>query len=210
MIFVITKMDWQLALVALGVSPVLFVLGRVFGQSLRRQWKEIKGLDSSAMSVVQEVLGAVRVVKAFGREEHEHDRFLRQSRKRISGQVRVAFFQGSFDFLVALTLAAGTAAALWIGVTHVRSGVLTVGELFVVMAYLAQLNSPLSALSRLVTDLQSALASAERAFALIDEVPEVVERPGARPLARASGAIAFREVSFSFDGANPVLRGLSF
>src|SRR5436309_1925830 len=134
MIFVITKMDWQLALVALGVSPVLFVLGRVFGQSLRRQWKEIKGLDSSAMSVVQEVLGAVRVVKAFGREEHEHDRFLRQSRKRISGQVRTEFLHNGFDLLVALAIAAGTAAALWIGVAHVQAGVLTLGELLIVMA----------------------------------------------------------------------------
>ncbi len=210
MIVVIARMDWQLALVALGVSPVLFVLARAFGQPLRRQWKEIKRLDSSTMSIVQEVLGAVRVVKAFGREEHEQDRFLLNSRKRISRQVRAAFFQSGFELLVALALAAGTAAALLIGVSHVQSGFLTIGELLVVMAYLAQLNSPLSTLSRLITDLQAALASAERAFALFDEVPEVVEKPGARPLTRASGAITFRDVSFSFDGANPILRDITF
>ena len=76
MIFVIARMDWQLALVALGVSPFLFALSRIFRRPLRRRWKEVKKLDSSAISVVNETLSAIRVVKAFGRETHEHDRFL--------------------------------------------------------------------------------------------------------------------------------------
>jgi ATP-binding cassette, subfamily B, bacterial len=209
MIFVIAKMDWQLALVAMGVSPVLFILTRTFGDPLRRQWKEIRKLDSAAMSVIQEVLGAVRVVKAFGREEHEHDRFLQHSRKRISGQVRAEFFHNGFDLLVALAIAAATAAALWIGVAHVQAGVLTLGELLIVMAYLAQLNSPLSTLSKLAIDLQSAMVCAERVFSLFDEVPEVIESAEARPLERAEGAITFRDVTFSYDGLNPILHGIS-
>jgi ATP-binding cassette subfamily B protein len=160
--------------------------------------------------VVQEALGAVRVVKAFGREDHEHGRFLHHSGKRISGQVRVAFFQGSFELLVAMTTAAGTAAALFLGVTHVRSGDLTLGELLIVMAYMAQFYSPLSALSKLVTDLQSSLVSAERAFSLFDELPEVIERPHPRRLQRASGGITFRNVSFSYDRGHPILHDLSF
>jgi ATP-binding cassette, subfamily B, bacterial len=210
MIVVIARLDWQLAFVALGVAPVLFVLSRAFSQQLRHRWTEIKKLDSSAMSVVQEVLGAVRVVKAFGREEHEHGRFLLHSRKRISRQIQVAFLQGSFELLVGMTTTAGTAAALFIGVMHVRSGALTLGELLVVMAYLAQFYSPLSTVSKLVTDLQSSLVSAERAFSLFDELPEVIERPDARPLQRASGGITFRDVSFSYDGAHPILHDISF
>jgi ATP-binding cassette, subfamily B, bacterial len=210
MVVVIGRMDWQLALVALGVTPILYLLSRTFREPLRLRWQEIKRLDSSAMSVVTEVLGAVRVVKAFGREEHEHARFLRQAAKRISGQVQVAFFQSGFELLVGMTTAAGTAAALVIGVMHVQSGLLTLGSLLIVMAYLAQLYSPLSTLSKLMTDLQAALASAERAFALFDEVPEVVERPDARPLARSTGAVAFHDVCFSYDGATQVLQDVSF
>jgi ATP-binding cassette subfamily B protein len=210
MVIVIARMDWQLALVALAVTPVLYLLSRIFREPLRLRWQDIKRLDSSAMSVVTEVLGAVRVVKAFGREEHEHARFLRQAAKRISGQVQVAFFQSGFELLVGMTTAAGTAAALVIGVMHVQSGLLTLGGLLIVMAYLAQLYSPLSTLSKLVTDLQSAMASAERAFALFDELPEVVERPDARAIGRCAGAIVFDNVSFSYDGATPILQDVSF
>jgi ATP-binding cassette subfamily B protein len=210
MVVVIARIDWQLALVALGVAPVLFLLSRTFREPLRVRWQEIKRLDSSAMSVVTEVLGAVRVVKAFGREDHEHARFLGQAAKRISGQIQVALFQSGFELLVGMTTAAGTAAALVIGVMHVQSGLLTLGSLLIVMAYLGQLYSPLSTLSKLMTDLQSALASAERAFALFDELPEVVECADARPLARGAGAVAFRNVSFSYDGASEVLQNVSF
>jgi ATP-binding cassette, subfamily B, bacterial len=210
MVVVIARIDWQLALVALGVTPVLFCLSRMFREPLRIRWQEIKRLDSSAMSVVQETLGAVRVVKAFGREDHEHARFLRQAAKRISGQIQVAFFQSGFELLVGMTTAAGTAAALFIGVMHVQSGALTLGSLLIVMAYLAQLYSPLNTLSKLMTDLQSAMASAERAFALFDEVPEVVERLDARPLGRCGGAVTFNAVGFSYDGVTPVLKDVSF
>jgi ATP-binding cassette, subfamily B, bacterial len=210
MVVVIARIDWQLALVALGVTPVLFCLSRMFREPLRIRWQEIKRLDSSAMSVVQETLGAVRVVKAFGREDHEHARFLRQAAKRISGQIQVAFFQSGFELLVGMTTAAGTAAALFIGVMHVQSGVLTLGSLLIVMAYLAQLYSPLNTLSKLMTDLQSAMASAERAFALFDEVPEVIERPDARPVGRCGGAVTFNAVGFSYDGVTPVLKDVSF
>ncbi len=210
MIYVTTRMDWQLALVALTVSPILFALTRIFGQRLHKRWKEIKGLDSSAMSIIQEVLSCVRVVKAFGREEYENRRFVGQSQKRMSRQIQAAFFQGSFDLVIGMTMAIGTAAALFVGVLHVRSRILTLGELLIVMTYLAQLYEPLKTLSKKVADLQSGLAGAERVFSLLDELPEVVEQPGARSLLRASGAIAFRNTSFSYDGRTPILRGISF
>jgi len=210
MIYITARLDWQLALVALVICPPLFLLTQTFRPRLRRRWREIKKLDSSAMSVVQEVLSSVRVVKAFGQEDREHGRFVRHSNQRLLEQIRLTFFQGGFDIVVGLTLAVGTAAALFVGALHVRNGALTLGELLVVMAYLAQLYEPLKTLSKKVTELQSGLASAERAFSLLDELPEVIERPNARPLARASGAVSFRGVSFSYEKDLPVLQGISF
>ena len=210
MIYVTARLDWQLALVALGVSPVLFLLARSSSRRLRRRWFELKALQSSAASVVQEVLAAVRVVKAFAREDEEHRRFVHQASQEMQGHIRLASVQGGFDLLVGLTVTTGTAAALVIGALHVTSGVLTLGELLLVTSYLAQLYGPLETISRKVADLQASLTSAERAFALLDEVPDVAERPNARPLTRAAGAVVFRNVSFAFGDGRPILRGISF
>ena len=210
MIFVTAKMDWQLALVALGVSPVLFLWIILFGNRLRDHWERVKGLDSAAFSVVQEVLSSVRVVKAFGREDHEESRFVQRSSRQVRSQVRLAFLQGSFELLVGITIAVGTAVTLWLGVSHVKTGVLTLGELLMVIAYLAQLYEPLKTVARTSTDLQSSLASAGRALSLLDELPDVAERPGARRLARARGAVTFQDVAFAYQQGRPVLREISF
>lgn len=210
MIAVTVFIDWQLALVALSVSPILFVLLRTFGPRLRRSWKEIKKLDSSAMGVVQEVLAAVRVVKAFGREDREHDRFLEHSTRRIQREIDTAALQGAFDVCVGVVMAAGSAATLLIGVQQVRAGTLTLGDLLLVMAYLQQIYKPLKTLSKKTADLQSALASADRAFALLDELPEVAERRDAVRIARARGEVLFLDVSFAYDAGHTVLHRVSF
>jgi ATP-binding cassette subfamily B protein len=109
-----------------------------------------------------------------------------------------------------LTTAAGTAAVLFIGVQHVRAELLTLGQLLMVLTYLAQLYDPLKTISRKAAGIQSYLASAERAFALLDERPDVPEWPHARPVTRAAGAVTFRDVAFAYDAAHPVLHDISF
>jgi ATP-binding cassette subfamily B protein len=210
MIYVTARIDWQLALVALAVSPLLFLVARAYRRRLRSGWGDAKRLESSAMSVVQEVLAAIRVVKAFGQENYEQERFICQSTQRIRARVHLAFVAGSFGLLVGLITALGTATVLFMGIRHVESGVLTLGELVLVMSYLAQLYSPLQTMSKKAADLQASLASAERAFVLLDEVPDVTERPNARPLARAVGAVTFRNVSFAYSKDHPVLHDISF
>jgi ATP-binding cassette subfamily B protein len=118
--------------------------------------------------------------------------------------------QATFNVLVGLTISAGTAAALYIGVRHVREGRLTVGSLLVVMAYIAQVYQPLQLLSTKMTDIQVWLASLERAFMLLDQSPEIAEAPHALPLERARGTFEFRDVSFRYDESGHGLRHISF
>src|SRR5437867_1147401 len=210
MIYVMARIDWQLALIALAISPGLVVTGRIFRRRLRRHAREAKKLESSTMSIVQEVLGALRVVKAFGQEAREEERFIRRSTEGMRVRLRLAGLEGSFNVLVGLATAAGMAAVLLIGVRHVGAGVLTLGELLMVMAYMNQLYEPLKTISRKAATLQLHLASAERAFALLDEPSDVEERPDAQLLGRASGAIAFRNVSFAYGKDRPVLHDISF
>src|SRR5205809_356931 len=209
MIVVTARLDWQLALVALAVSPPLFVLSRLFRPRMRRQHRHIKKLESSALAVVQETLGALRVVKAFGGEQRETDRFAQRSREGVAARIRMALTEGRYGLLVGITTALGTGAVLVIGVQHVRANVLTLGQLLMALTYLGQLYEPLKTVSKKAATLQSYLASAERAFALLDQQPEVPERPDARPLERARGALEFRGVSFAYGPDRPVLHDVS-
>src|SRR3989454_875142 len=209
MIVVTLRLDWQLALVALGVSPPLFVLSRLYRPRMRRQSRQVKKLESSALAVVQETLGALRVVKAFGQESRETDRFVHRSTEGVAARIRMALMEGRYGMLVGLTSVLGTAAVLFIGVRHVVEGVLTVGQLWMALRYLDKLYEPLKTISKKAAGIQSYLASAERAFALLDEQPEVPERPDARPLERARGALEFRGVSFAYGPDRPVLHDVS-
>src|SRR5262249_12445246 len=166
MIYLTVRIDWQLALVALAVAPALFLTSWAFRPRLRRRSREGQTLESSALSVVQEVLVALRVVKAFGQEDREQERLVRCSRAGMRARLGLLALEGGFGSLVSLITAAGAAAVLFLGTLHVREGILTLGELLMVMVYLAQLYAPLKTLSKKAATLQSHLASVERAFPL--------------------------------------------
>lgn len=210
LIYVTVCIDLSLALVALTIAPILFLLTLASSRLVRQRSMAVKELDSKAMSVIQEVLGCIRVIKAFGQEDREYERFVRRSDKRVSGQIKLAMWQAAFNMVIGLTIAGGTAVVLYIGVQHVRAGVLSVGSLLLVMAYIAQIYQPLQLLTNKITDLQSWLISLDRALALLDQKPEIAEIPNARALPRALGALEFRNVSFHYGGSDRGLKGISF
>jgi ATP-binding cassette subfamily B protein len=210
MIIVTARINWKLAAVGLGISPLVFLVSRASRRRLRRQSREVKHMESLALSVVQEVLGAARVVKAFGQEEREEGRFMERSNEGMRARIRLAVLSGGFGLVVALITAVGMAGVLYIGVHDVQAGRLTLGNLILVIGYLGQIYAPLKTISKKMASVQSHLAGAERAFALLDEAPDVLERPHARSLARATGAMAFRNVWFAYLKARPVLCEISF
>ncbi|MDF2691791.1 MAG: Xenobiotic-transporting ATPase [Labilithrix sp.] len=209
MIVVTALIDWQLALVAMAVAPVMICLLRLYGARLKSEWHDAKQVESSSFSVVHEALGALRVVKAFGREQHEEERFVERSTESVRAQMRVAWTQGVLATTVGATIAVGTALVLYIGVRRVQSGGLTLGELLLVMTYLTQLYEPLRTIAKKIGDLQAAMASAERVFTVLDEQPDIRDRPGARPIRRARGAVEFEHVAFGYENERPVLRDIN-
>jgi ATP-binding cassette, subfamily B, bacterial len=210
MLVVTARMDVALAIVALLITPALFVLSLGCSRIVRKRSQTIKDLDSSALSVIQEVIGSIRVIKAFGQENREHDRFVRRSIKRMSQQVKLSLQQAIFNVLIGLTIAMGTAGALYLGVRHVRAGSLTIGSLLMIMAYIAQIYQPLQILTGKATELQTWLVSLDRAFVLLDQEPEIAELIGAEKLYSASGDFEFRNVSFAYDESGRGLQNISF
>ena len=209
-LYVTARINWQLALVALVVAPVLVAIARIFAKRLRAQWHAAETYESRGLSVVQETLGALRVVNAFGQEQREAARFAERVADGSRARLRLALTQGGLALLVGLTTAIGTAGVLFVGVSQVNSGAITLGELLMVMAYLTLLYQPLEDMGKRVADLQQAFTGLERAYSLLDQEPDVVERPNARRLSRARGAIGFHGVSFGYEQGVPVLEDVSF
>jgi ATP-binding cassette subfamily B protein len=209
MILVLAGVEWRLAMVALAVCPLLMVITWVSRERMRKGWEVAKELESGALAVVHEALTGLRVVKAFGQEGREHGRFMRRSQDGKTARMQLALQQSSARMLFAMTTAVGTALVLLIGVHRVQSGNLTLGNLVLAMGYLAQLYLPAQQISETITDMQGGLASAARVFAVLDEPPDLVERPNACHLARARGEISFRNVSFAYAEGQPVLRNVS-
>src|SRR5262245_16617673 len=110
----------------------------------------------------------------------------------------ISMIQGLFDLAIVVTIAAGTATTLYVGVLHVQAGLLTLGELVLLLTYVAQLYDPLQVISKKLADLQASMVGAERAFMLLDQAPDVIERGDAIPIARTRGHVQFDNVSFSY------------
>jgi ATP-binding cassette, subfamily B, bacterial len=209
MLYVTAQINTRLALVAILVAPIMVVLTKAYRQPLRNRWREQKLLDHAAMSVINEVFSSLRVVKAFTQEQREGRRYVAKAREELASRLNVTLLQGSFDLSASLATAVGTGAVLFFGVGAIRAGAMTIGDLLIVMAYLGLLYAPLRTIGGSAAVLQNSFASAERAFALLDESPDVPESPGALPLSAARGDLELVDVSFGYDPAQPILRGIS-
>jgi ATP-binding cassette, subfamily B, bacterial len=210
MLYICLRLDLQVSLIALSIAPPLVLLTRACSRLVRSRSTVVKELDSSAIGVVQEVLGSIRVVKAFGQESREYERFVRHSKKRQAGQVNLAVTQGVFNLVIGLVVTAGSAGALYVGIRHVSAGRLSVGDLLILLAYVAQIYEPLRLLSNKVTELHAWSASLERALMLLDEVPEISEVKNPLSIVRAKGEFEFRNVTFQYHQSHRGLRNISF
>jgi ATP-binding cassette, subfamily B, bacterial len=206
---VIVGISPELALIALATTPFLAVLASRSKKQMRSHYRESKQLESSAMGVIHEVLGNVRVIKAFGRESSEHSRFLRWGEPSARKKVGIAARESLLDLAVNFITAAGTGLVLFVGAQKVLAGTLSLGAVIVVINYLTRLYAPLKILARQVTTMQNARESLRRVFELLDEEPDVAERPDAIPVARAEGCIELDRVAFAYGAEAPVLDAVS-
>ncbi len=210
MILVMVFLDWELALIALLVSPLMFLLTFVFRPRIRAGWRKFRASESAAMAVAQESLGASRLVKSYGQEERKNKELVSHYDASLSASLKVQVDSAVYSLLVGILTAAGLAAVLYIGIGHVQAGILTLGSLLVVNYYVTQLYGPLRNVGQSILDIQMSLTGVERYRAVLDEKPDVPESPNAVSLGRAKGNIAFRNVWFEYTKDHSVLRDISF
>ena len=210
MVVVMFLINVDFAIIALCVLPPLLILTKLSTKLLRKDWYKVKDAESSAISVVHEVLSSLRVVKSFGQEEYEGNRFTIRANKAVKGQMKMARVGASFSFIVNMLLAIATALFLYLGAKYVHSGKMTLGELTLVLAYLAQVFGPLQSIIKNLNEVQSSIASVDRVFSVLDEQKEVKETPHAVHLSRVKGGFKFQNISFSYETERPTLENISF
>src|SRR5256886_3053257 len=210
MILVMVFLDWQLALIALLVSPLMFLLTFVFRPRIRAGWRKFRASESAAMAVAQESLGASRLVKSYGQEERKNKELVSHYDASLSASLKVQVDSAIYSLLVGILTAAGLAAVLYIGIGHVQARILSLGSLLVVNYYVTQLYGPLRNVGQSILDIQMSMTGIERYHVVLDEKPDVPESPNALPLARSKGKIAFQKVSFEYTKDHGVLHDVSF
>jgi ABC-type multidrug transport system fused ATPase/permease subunit len=207
---VFIRLDWKMAVLTMATLPVTMgVSARQFAK-FRRRSREIKETEAEAQAIAQDALMNLRVVKAFGQEDREEQKY-----RTVAGQAmtRTVSLNVRQDLLqLALNLVGGItfAGILLVGALEVHYGRISVGQLVVMMAYVGALQSPIHMLGWTIGNMQMALASGERVIEVMDEKPEVAEREKPRVPSGIAGAVAFEHVNFSYLPGVPVLKDISF
>ncbi len=202
-------LDWLLTIVALSIGIPLVILIRKLDRPMKDRTLRAAERESNISRRVQETLSSIRAVQAFGREGAESQRFSSQANASLLAKLRLTVLQAWSQAMVGLLLAGGTAAVVWIAGQRVLQGMLTVGDVVLLVSYLAMLYQPLQTLALTATTVQGAAASARRVFSILDAVPEVMDNSGAVPLpARTPGPIVFDHVTFAYDKGKQVLNDI--
>ncbi len=204
--------NWRFSVIVLAYVPLMLFLYVTFRQKIREAAKVARDQEGEMTNLTLETLGAIREVKAFGREPLQQAEFEARGRDRIESALQSIRWEASFSPTVDFVQAASTAAVVWYGVSQVLVGQFTIGELLIFMAYLRDIYRPLRHFSKITANLQKAAASGERLATVLDADIGIEDAPDAAPLVRAQGEIAFQGVSFAYPGApdKTILRNVSF
>ena len=197
--------DWQLALIALAITPLLAAIAFIYSRASHPILKDVQQRMGDMTTTAEENIVGVNVVKAFAQEPREREKFSRRSEAVFDQSIRAtrlrAFYAPLMSFLPLLT----QAAVLLVGGRKVVSGDLQLGDFIAFNVYVLMLVQPLRMLGYWVSEFQRAIASGERIFEVLDEPEEIVERQDALPLPAGEGRLRFEHVSFGYDPERPVL-----
>jgi len=210
MLLVCLNVDPLLTLYSMAVIPFLFFAIQRISRHNADLTAEAHQREGMAYSTAQRLFASMPLIQAFGREADELKKFRAESRLSFDRKLSLYAFQTAYGWIVSGIIATGTAVVLWVGVRHVLSGELSIGELLVFLAYLSALYSPLDRLSTTVADISGSLARARRVLKLLDIDETVPEAPGAHPLVIREGAVRFEKVTFGYDPERPVLSAIDF
>ena len=209
MLGVMFYLDWKFTLIALSVTPVLFVVVYSFTHRIKKASRQVRKKESEIISTIQEVFTSIRVVKAFASEDYEQKRLERESLQSVEIALRARGLKAMLSPVVQIIVAAGTCLVLWYGANLVLSGALTTGGLVVFLLYLGKMYKPMRDLSKMTDTASKAAVGFERIKEILETDRQVKNLPGSRWAPSFKGKIEFINVSFGYDRGRPTLRDVS-
>jgi lipid A export permease/ATP-binding protein msbA len=203
-------LDWRLTLFTVCTFPVVLWFMEFFGKKIRKTGGRIQECTADITSVLQESVASARVIKSFVREDYEVDRFDVENKANFRANMKNAQLMATLTPVVELVAAIGVTMIIWYGGNNVINGTITAGSLVAFLTYAVNISNPIKRLTRVIGNIQKALAAAQRVFMIIDMPEEIAESRDAKQLPEVSGKVEFQNVSFAYDDKGNVITDLSF
>jgi ATP-binding cassette, subfamily B, bacterial MsbA len=208
-ILIVLSMNAQFTLFILALIPVLLGVAFVFGRRIEKGSTKVQDQLADSTVIAEEGLQGIRVVKSFGRENYETQRYNTAMESTFRASVRMAVYSSLFMAIMVFLGFGSIAAIVWYGGNEVIAGRLTPAMITGFLIYGIAIATSLGGLGTLYGQVSVALGGVRRVFELLDTAPTIQDAPGAIELPAARGQIAFEDVSFSYNGDTPVLQHVS-
>jgi ATP-binding cassette, subfamily B, bacterial len=209
MVGVMFYLNWKFTLIALSVAPVLFLVVFSYTRRIKKASREVRKKEGEIVSVIEEVISSIRVVKAFAREDYELRRLNEESLEGVEIGLRARSLKAKLAPLVQIIVAVGTCLVLWFGAKLVLSGTLSAGSLIVFITYLGKMYKPMQELSKMTDSYSKALVGYERIEEVLETENVVKDLRGAKRAPKLKGKIEFEHVEFYYSEDAPILKDLT-
>lgn len=202
-------LNWRLSLIVFLTVPVVTLLTRYFGGKIRKLSRNIQDDLADSTAVAEDALGAIRIVKAFAREVYEVGRYSDTVEKLFNTSKRKILLTSLFWSGISVMFMTTLVVIFWYGGLEVLAGRLSTGDLVAFIFYAFSISRSISQMSRLYTDINTAVGASDRIFELLDEVPEIKDEEDAISVEKIRGDVTFENVCFEYDKDRPVLKNIS-
>ncbi|MCP4425088.1 MAG: ABC transporter ATP-binding protein [Chloroflexi bacterium] len=201
--------NWKMAGIVFVAIPVLVVVGVKFKKYILTEFRKVRKINSKITGAYNENITGVRVTKSLAREERDLIEFQDLTEDMYQASYRAAWLSALFLPVVQFISAVAVAAIVWYGGLQVDLGFMTLGDIQAFVGYITFMLWPVQEMARVYAQMQQSIASAERAFSLLDSVPEIQEKPDAVDPGTIQSDIVFEDVSFQYEEDKPILSGFS-
>ncbi len=209
MIVIMFYINWQFTLIALAVVPLLFFIVYTYTRKVKKASREVRKKEGRMVSVVEEVVSSMRVVKAFAREDYEIRRFEGESLEAVEAALKARSMKAKLVPLVNIITAVGTCAVLWFGSQMVMTERLSAGSMVVFVFYLGKMYKPMQEISKTMDTYSKADVGFERIQEILRCHEEIHDERRARNVPRFRGQIDLEHVDFSYKEEEQILRDVN-